>query len=126
MEQVQSQLQEYKKNTVEFKLRRKRRTETDPAKTILSRKSKLMKGIQSRVEQGQPPVLPELTTVCHDYSDGQISANAGNKSTLHQGHQYLGKQLPVKSISGRNEKRRQRAALQTEASPPREAAALGS
>ena len=83
VEQVQAQLEEYKKNTVEFKLRRQRRTETDPAKTILSRKSKLMKGIQSRVEQGQEPALPELMTVCHDYSDGQVSANAGNNSVLH-------------------------------------------
>ena len=49
IEQVQSQLQEYRKNTMEFKLRRKRRTEGDPAKSILSRKHRLMKSIQSKV-----------------------------------------------------------------------------
>ena len=52
IELSQSQLDEYKKNTAEFKRRKHIIAMTDPANSILQKKSSLMMSIQSKVHTG--------------------------------------------------------------------------
>ena len=52
IELSQSQLDEYKKNTAEFKRRRQRIAMADPASSIMQKKRSLMMSIQSKVHTG--------------------------------------------------------------------------